>query len=174
MTTRKSFRVVLATGLVALAAALASGDASAYRYWTTGAVGPSSTYPGICRYMDAWRLLQISTPPPLVFARDNNYGGGNDAQWVRFRTFLVSTGGSTIRANDYSEWRVAYDNSPAAFSPSDPRLGFTGVPDGSMIDIRIEWWRNGMLGAVADRVYPYAYFRGATGPFGWAAFCAVH
>ena len=172
MATFKRLRIIGAIAFIAVAAALAASPASAYEYWRTGAVGYSETFVGTCRYMDAWHVLQLSTSPPRIYARDYHYGAGNDSQWVRFRLFLVNASGTTIQANAWSDWAVAYDNRPATYFV-DSRLGFSNVPAGAMIDIRIEWWQTGMLGAVAHRIHPYIYYRGMQGPFGPLGGCAI-
>jgi hypothetical protein len=170
MSTMKRLRVIGAIAFAAVSAAFAASPAGAYQYWSSGVTGYSETFAGTCRYLDAWRVLQLSTSPPRIYGRDLQYGAGNDAQWVRFRLYLINANGAAIRENAWSDWAVAYDNRPATYF-TDSRLGFTSVPAGSMIDIRVEWWQTGMLGAAAHRVQPYSYYSGMQGPFGPMSGC---
>jgi hypothetical protein len=159
---KRSLLVVAA--LVAIL--VTAGSASAYQYWSTGAIGPSATSKGRCTFNNAWNNITLSTPIPTVYARDNTYGAGNDAQWVRYRIYLVDAAGNDIgQPTTWSEWELAYDNARAPFT--NGQAFFSLNPRGAYrLDMRIEWWNStSMLGATAHRITSYGYYTGG-GYFG--------
>ena len=166
-------RRAAATAATVLTALLlgASSAHAAGPYWSTGYTGYSNTGSGTCWYYNAAIRLDVWATAPEVFARNFTPGGGNDWQWVRYRSFLVKlSNGSTLGSSGWSEWRQATDVAKAAFS-YDPK--FTNVSDGTVIDIRVEWWnQTQMLGAAAHRISPYRYFNGGVGPYGPMNSCA--
>jgi len=152
-------RPILAMALAAALLPVASADA--YQYWSTGKIGPSATPKGRCTFNNAWNNITLSTPIPTVYARNNTYGAGNDAQWVRYRIYLVNTAGNTIAGpSKWSEWELARDNARAPFQNGQAFFGLN--PRGAYrLDMRIEWWNStAMLGAAAHRITAYRYYTG--------------
>lgn len=163
-------RLVAAAGaVVAIWAGPLAAQSLAVQYWSTGATGTSTTSVGYCRFYDYARDLGLTTPSPSIYARNNRYGAGNDWQWVRFRTHLQNRYTGAWSVVGWSEWAVAYDNSPARFS--SPNQGFQHLssryPHSYRLEVRIEWWnQTSMLGAVAHRISPYRYSFGG----GWSGY----
>lgn len=156
---------------VAAASMITVGNAdrvSAATYWSSGSVGYATVPQGVCTYHNSWRRLDASIDPPAIYAR--NTTAAQDWQWVRYRVFVVDAFGQTVQSSGYSAFVVAYDNVPATFSG---RTTFTNVPDGSRIDLRIEWWSpTQQVGALAHRVDSYLHYSGMVGPFGNMSSCA--
>jgi hypothetical protein len=75
---------------------------------------------------------------PTIYAVDFNAGGGNDWQWVHFRSRIVSVAtGQTLQTGGWSAWSAAYDNFPAQYS------GAQTISTGNYqtrVAIDIEWW----------------------------------
>jgi hypothetical protein len=153
---------------MALSAGPFAGQSMAAAFWSTGAIGPSKTYVGNCRYYDYWQDIGLTTPAPEVYARNNRAGGGNDWQWVRYRVYVINRyTGSTSSPDGWSDWQQAWDNSYARFTrQSSGALHLSAkYPHSYRLEMRVEWWnQTSMLGAVAHRITPYRYSFGG----GWS------
>jgi hypothetical protein len=170
---RSLIRFVLAPAAVLLTLMAGTGAAEAYPYAASGAWGPYvANSPVDCRHkvFGASSLLHMYAPAPAVFAKNRRAGGGNDAAWVRFRTFLVDyKTGQTLARNGWSAWVRAYDNRAARWNGSQ---FFSADARGMYrVDYRIEFWnQTSMIGWVADRSTNYYYYdNGNVGPIGMGA-----
>jgi hypothetical protein len=164
----------LAAGLTAALSltALAPTSADASVYAGQGTRGYHAIVRPTCRYFDTWNQVDLSAPPPQIYAANLRAGAGNDFQPVRYRVFLVDVGtNQTIASSNYSGIVTAGDNSPAVFSgaPVTWRLSSSGPgQQGYRVDYRIEWLRAdnyGLSAWVADRATSYTYFIGQVGPY---------
>src|SRR3954451_8673690 len=144
--------------------------ASTTQYWSEGSYGANSVGTAACIYKDIWGSFNLTVGPPVVRAHDYSPGAGNDSQWVRWKTYLITEPANTTYAEPtWSEWQKATDVTPAAFQGE---RGFTGAPANAhlnlsyLLDLRIEWWDAAhQLGATAHRVSDYSYWFGERGPF---------
>jgi hypothetical protein len=163
----------LPAALIAVAALwggpLAGDSLAGTQYWSTGSIGPSTTYVGHCRYYDAWNDIGLTTPAPEVYARNNYAGWGNDWQWVRFKVFIINRNNGDVYTPDgWSEWQKAWDNTPADFDWASAGAMHMSAkyPHSYRAEVRIEWWnQTSMLGASAHRITSYRYSFGG----GWSS-----
>jgi hypothetical protein len=170
---RSLVRLALVPAAVILGLVASAGLAQAYPFADSGAVGPYSVDAPIdCRHkvFGASSLLHMNAPGPIVLAKNFHAGGGNDAAWVRFRTFLVDhRTGQTLARNGWSDWVYAYDNRPARWTGSQ----FFSADARGMYNVqyRIEFWnQTSMVGWVADHSTTYNYYdNGNLGPIRMSA-----
>lgn len=163
-TIRQAFRRKVTIGLAAAAIATVGVGAAveAGQYWSTGWLGSATIPQGVCKYYPVWNRLDASINPPAIYARNST--SARDAQWVRYRVFVVDGTGRSVQASNYSGFALAYDDAPASFSGTTL---FTNVPNNSKLDIRIEWWNStSQVGALAYRVDSYQHYSGMVGPSG--------
>jgi hypothetical protein len=80
---------------------------------------------------------------PIIYAIDYHPGPGNDAQWVAFRSRVVDYwSGLTVSKSNWSNWAVAYDNSPAVYSGHQSvQVQKTSASSRYLLEIDIEWWQ---------------------------------
>ena len=170
---RSLVRLALVPAVAILALIASTGAVQAYPFAASGAWGPYvADAPIDCRHkvFGASSLLHMHAPAPVVYAKNIRAGGGNDAKWVRFRTFLVDhKTGQTLARNGWSDWVYAYDNRPARwngtqFFSADARGMYN-------VEYRIEFWnQTSMVGWVADHSTSYNYFdNGNVGPIRMSA-----
>lgn len=155
--------------VVAAVLTLLPAPAEAARYAGGGYVGWHRTPDVDCRHK-IWgssSVLQMTAPPPTVYAYNARTGGGNDGAWVRYRIFLVDARtGQTLNSTGWSGFAWALDNRPAAWSGS---AMFSPDARGQyVLDYRIEWWSggastyHGWSAYRADR-YPYTAYNNVAG-----------
>jgi hypothetical protein len=154
----KRLRLAAAVVASAFVAGAAANDASAGQYWSSGLHGAYSTYGGVCQYLNAWNQYKLGTRGPLVYAYNSTYQ--RESQYVRYAVYLVNPQGTTIRWTGFSNWLIAFDDSPAQLPTFSM---FENVPQGSVLDLRIEWWTGNGVAAVAWRITTYALINGAMG-----------
>lgn len=170
-TVRQAFRrkVTIALAAAAIATVGVGAAVEAGQYWSTGSLGPATVPQGVCKYYPVWGRLDAAINPPTIYARNST--SARDAQWVRYRVFVVDGTGRTVRASNYSAFVLAYDNAPAAFSGATL---FTNIPNNSKLDVRVEWWNStSQVGALAFRVDSYQHYSGMVGPYGPISGCAT-
>lgn len=160
--------LAITTAAVAVSTVGIGSSASAATYWSTGSLGSATVPQGVCKYYPVWGRLDAAIDAPTIFAR--NTTAGQDAQWVRYRFYVVDGNGSTVQTSTYSAFALAYDNVPARFGGATL---FTNIPNNSRLDVRIEWWNSTQqVGALAYRVESYKHYSGMVGPYGNLSSCA--
>jgi hypothetical protein len=164
-------RVAAIAGTAALVLLVClSASAEAYIYAGGGYRGATNTIDAHCRYVrtNAQGYLTTSAAPPGVTGADLRAGWGNDWTWVRYRAYLVDSGGNTLQTSGWSGWQQVRDDQAARWSGV---TSFSSHWSGAYrIDLRIEWWNSSsMIGWEAHRITRYKYFDmyniGPYGPF---------
>jgi hypothetical protein len=141
-------------------------------YTGQGTIGFVAMQSGLCATnggVTSIALRTLGTVAPAIYAADVTTGGGNDANWVRFRTYLTDYAGNILVAHPFSDFAQATDTQPAVFSG---RQSFDNVPAYSKLVVSVEWWNSQQkLGWAAYAVPAYVWVQNNTTPQGSADAC---
>lgn len=158
---RRALAVLAVLALTLASLVVLVSPASAGSYAGAGAIGPYAVPQIDCRHK-IWGttgVLQMTAPPPTVYAYNYRAGAGNDGAYIRYAVYLANVRtGATMQASSWSGWAWAADNRPAAFSGAAMYS-----PDWRgqyVVDYRIEWWAAGgraPLAWTAHRADRYFY-----------------
>jgi hypothetical protein len=164
----RAFALVIVIASLTVGPLVATGNAGVV-VSKEGLYGSTKTYPGLCRYHDAWGTITMTATAPDVYAR-NTVNGVREWQWVRWRAIAYDRiARRTLAIHQWSEWQRAWDyrGGKAPFQSSQWFENLSGsYPHSYRLYVRFNWWNRAgtrKVGTTLVRVTPYKYSFGG----GW-------
>ena len=157
--------IVVASLAVGLLPAAANAGVVVAR---SGQWGPTKTYPGLCRYYDAWGTITMTAVAPDVYAR-NRRRGVKEWRWVRWRAMAWDRFDRRwVGIHRWSSWQRAWDyrGGAAPFSNSQWFENLdASYPHSYLLYVRFHWWnQKRRVGSKLVKVSPYRFSFGG----GWS------